>query len=49
MESSAYDASTIRLVDNTGYQPTLGSDYVLLGMVDDYLGRSADHYDDVVE
>ena len=49
MESFAYDASTIRLVDNTGYRPTLGSDYVLLGMVDDYLDRSADRHDDVVE
>lgn len=49
MENSAYDASTIRLLDNTGYRPTLDSDYVLLGMVDDYLGRSADSHDDVVE
>jgi hypothetical protein len=49
MESSAFHASAIRLVDNAGYRPTLSSDYVLLGMVDDYLDRSADRHDDVVE
>lgn len=49
MEDSSFSASAIKVVDNTGYKPTLLPDYVLLGMVDDYLDRSADRRDDAAE
>lgn len=42
-------ASTIKLIDNTSYVPLLVEEYVLLGMLEDYLGRNAGLNDDLVD
>ena len=49
MKRRSLGAADIKVVDNTRYKPKLVPVYVLLGMVDDYLGRSADRDDDLVE